>query len=106
MKYAELSSLSDEQLVHRELTLERELITARFRLYTNQLEDTASIAKLRKAIAHCRTAARGREAEQGLSKNSLRDRYSSTFKASGPVEETAASGDFLKGFVDSADASE
>lgn len=106
MNYSELTSLSDEQLVHRELSLERDLITARFRLYTNQLDDTASIAKLRKAIARCRTAARAREAEQGLSKNSLRDRYSSTFTASTPAGETAASGDFLKGFVDTADASE
>ena len=33
MKYSELTSLSDEQLVHKELALERELTAFRFRLF-------------------------------------------------------------------------
>ena len=83
MKYNELQSLSDEELVHKELGLERELITARFQLYTNQLDDSSRLKKIRRDIARLQTAARQRELDQGLNKNSLRDRYRSTFLAAG-----------------------
>ncbi|MCB9763134.1 MAG: 50S ribosomal protein L29 [Alphaproteobacteria bacterium] len=61
MRYAELKELSDQDLVHRELSLERQLVTAQFRLYTNQLEDTSQLGKLRRDIARLQTAARERE---------------------------------------------
>ena len=104
MAYADLANLSDEQLVHRELGLERDLVSAKFRLATNQLEDSSQLGKLRKDIARCRTAERSREKEQGLGKNALRAKYSSTFDASAAAtsaaqDEGAGSG-FLKGVVD------
>lgn len=105
MKKTELSSLSNEQLVHRELELERELVTSRFRLHTNQLEDTSKLGKIRKDIARLQTAARARERAEGLGRNALRDLHSPTFKA-GVSAAPADSGSFLQDVVDSAAQSE
>ncbi len=105
MRYAELHDLSDEQLVHKGLQLEREMMGARFRLYTQQLEDTASIKRIRRYIARVQTAVRGRESEQGLRKNALRDRFASSFTAeqAAPAEESTG---FLSGIVDKMKGSE
>jgi len=107
MNYADLTDLNDEQLVHTELNLEHQLITARFQHATNQLQDTSTLKKLRRDIARVRTAARGRELEQGLRKNALRDAHSTSFTPS--VEagaEGGAAGGFLKGVVDKLGGSE
>ncbi len=102
MQFAEIRDFSDEKLVHTELELERELIAARIRLATNQLEDTSTLKKLRRDIARLQTAARTREVDQGLNKNALRNKHRGSFSADG----TAKSGDdgggrgFLKGIVD------
>ncbi len=97
-----LDALTDEQLVHRELQLERELLAAGFRLRTGQLEDTESLGRLRKDIARARTAQRSRELDQGLAKDSLRNQHRGSFQAgSGDAGgEQASSGGFLKGLVD------
>lgn len=101
MRYTDLNELSDEQLVHTELTLERELVTAKFRAATNQLDDTSTLMKLRRDIARCQTQARQRERSQDLRTNALRDRYASSFSAeAGATTEVASSGGFLKGIVD------
>ena len=97
------NDLTDEQLVHKELGLERALLTAKFQHATNQLEDSSQLLKLRREIARVRTAERNREIEQGLRKNGLRDQHRSSFDASQVEESTtqdAASGGFLKGIVD------
>jgi large subunit ribosomal protein L29 len=100
MSATELKSMDDKTLVHRELQLERELMDARFRSKTGQLDDTSKLAKLRKGIARARTAQRDREIEQSLAPNALRDahRSSFTFGEIGGVE--GAAGGFLKGIVD------
>ena len=102
MQYTEVKELSDEQLVHTELRLERDLIAARIRLATNQLEDTSVLMKLRRDIARLHTSAREREVDQGLSKNTLRDRYKATFTADGADKSGDEGGGrgFLKGIVD------
>jgi ribosomal protein L29 len=100
MTYAEISAFSDEKLVHTELQLERELIAARFRHYTNQLEDSSVLKTLRRDIARLQTAARSRELEQELGKDALRTTHSVTFKPeAGSGDGEGASG-FLKGIVD------
>ena len=71
MSIADLKNLDDKALVHRELQLERELLDARFRMKTNQLEDTSKLAKIRKGIARARTLQREREIEQSLNPNTL-----------------------------------
>jgi ribosomal protein L29 len=101
MSVAELKEMDDKSLVHRELQLERELMDARFRNKTGQLEDTSKLAKLRKGIARARTLQREREAEQSLTPNALRDMYRSSFVPGeiGAGGEGGAGG-FLKGIVD------
>ena len=101
MSVADLKELDDKSLVHRELQLERELMEARFRNKTGQLEDTSKLAKLRKGIARARTLQREREVEQSLNPNALRDMHRSSFVASeaGAGGEGGAGG-FLKGIVD------
>jgi large subunit ribosomal protein L29 len=102
MKFNELTSLGDEAIVHKELQMERDLLELRFRLKTNQLDDTATISKLRKDIARLRTAQRERERAQGLPKNALRNNHRSTFRAGGGVaaEAVASSSGFLKGITE------
>ena len=60
MNTQEITALSDEQLDHTELQLERDLIAARFAHRTSQLDDNSVMKKLRRDIARLRTAARGR----------------------------------------------
>jgi ribosomal protein L29 len=101
MSAIEINKMDDKSVVHRELQLERELIEARFRNKTGQLDDTSKLAKLRKGIARSRTVQREREKEQSLSPNSLRDMYRTSFVPgdNGSEGDDGASG-FLKGIVD------
>ena len=98
-------SMSDEQLVHRGLQLERELMSARFRLHTQQLEDTSALKKLRRDIARVQTQLRERERSEGLRKNALRDQYARSFS---PFEEAPQEkgGGMLAGIVDKIKGSE
>ena len=101
MQYAKLNDLSDEQLVHRELQLEREYIDTSFRKKTGQLEDASKIGKIRKDIARARTAQRERERAQNLSANALRDQHRGSFKPGAiSTEGGEGAGGFLKGIVD------
>lgn len=96
----DLNTLSDEQLVHAELQLERDLLAASFRLRTGQLEDTSSLGRIRKQIARIRTAQRQREVSQGLTTDALRNRFRATFQPAAVAPESKAGGGFLKGMVD------
>ncbi len=104
MNATEIRTLDDQQLVHNELRLERDLIFARFALKTGQLEDTSSLRKIRKEIARLRTVQREREREQGLPSDALREKYRPSFdpKAQASVSEdgSGTSKGFLKGIVD------
>jgi ribosomal protein L29 len=99
MSSINLTDLSDEQLVHRELQLERELIHANFANRGNNLDDNSVLGKLRKDIARARTAQRTRELSSGVRTNSLRDQHRSSFK---PTTGGAAEGakGFLKGIAE------
>jgi len=92
---------SDEQLVHRMLEVERDLVAARFKHSMNNLENTASIGVMRKEIARLKTEAARREREGGLSKNTLFDRHARSFGATeAPSAAAADKGGFLSGIVD------
>ncbi len=97
-----MADLNDEQLVHRMLQVERDLVAARFKHSMNQLENTAHLGGLRKEIARLKTEARKREASAGLAKNALFERHASSFGASaeGAIESGAEKGGFLSGIVD------
>lgn len=50
-----------EELKELQKTLPRELFTARFKNFSNQLDDTSSLGKLRKEIARVNTVLRQKE---------------------------------------------
>ena len=99
---SDLSNLSDEQLVHEELRLERDLIESSFRHRTSQLEDTSKLKKLRRGIARARTEQRNRERAQELQKDALRNLHRGSFQpgAAGADGSGEASGGFLSGIAD------
>ena len=57
----ELNGLTTEQLLDREKELKEQLFNLRFQLATGQLENTASLKKVRKDIARVKTVLRQQE---------------------------------------------
>lgn len=98
----EIKSLTDEQLVHKILSSERDLVRARFDLAGNRLDNTASLSVIRKDIARLKTEARAREAAAKATKGSLLSKYAKSFAkgSSGSSASVAEKGGFLKGIVD------
>lgn len=94
------ADLSDQQLVHKMLDTERELLAKRFAKSQDKLEDTSRLRILRREIARIHTEARRRELAEGLAKDSLITRHRGSL-ASGvaPAAETESVG-FLQGIVD------
>lgn len=64
MKTNELKELSTAELLEKEAEFKEELFNLRFQLATGQLEDTASIKKVRKNIARVKTVLRQAELAQ------------------------------------------
>jgi len=104
MELASIRNLTDEQLVHAELSLERDLVAATFQHRTGQLDDSSMLGKMRKAIARLRTLQRERERDAGSARDSLRNSYRGTFDAASAVSSQdapeGASAGFLQGIVD------
>jgi len=96
------AELSDQQLVHKMLQVERDLVDARFKHSMNQLENTAHLGGLRKEIAKLKTEARKREQAAGLEKNALFAKHVGSFGASSADDAAAPAekGGFLSGIVD------
>ena len=61
MKASELRQMSVEELSAKLAELKEELFNLRFQLATGQLENTARIREVRKAIARMKTVIRERE---------------------------------------------
>ena len=98
-----IHSLSDEALVHRILSDERDLVRARFSHSMNQLQNTAQLRDLRRGLARLQTEARARETKTSLPKGSLVDRHRKSFSPTGEANvapPAADRGGFLKGIVD------
>ena len=98
MNMSEIKELTDEQLVHKELSLERKLIDARIKKSFGTLEDSSFFAKIRKDIARIQTEVTTRQKAQGIAKNGLKALYRRSFVAEQLEEENK--GDFLKGIAD------
>ena len=98
MKMSEITALTDEQLVHTELSLERTLIDARIKKSFGTLEDSSVFSKIRKDIARIQTEATSREKKQGLAKNALKAQYRKTFVAT--KESDDSGGNFLQDIAD------
>ena len=96
--------MTDEQLIHGVLQIERNMVDSRFRHSMGQLENTSSLRTHRRSIARMLTEARVREAAQGLGKNALMEMHKGTFNpeaAPAAVSPPGAEdGGFLSGVVD------
>ena len=55
MKIKEIRDCTDERLEELEKTLRRQVFEARIKNFTNQLDDTASIARARRDLARVKT---------------------------------------------------
>lgn len=102
---AGLKEVSDADLVKGISDSERELVTLRFKLSSNQLENTSTLKNVRRKLARMKTEVRARELAQGLNKGALVGRHGSarpsTPAAAGNTEQAPAErGGFLKGIVD------
>jgi ribosomal protein L29 len=107
MKYADLAALGDEQLVHKELELERALVSNTFRLRLNQLENTSVLKSTRRDIARAQTILTSRERDGGLARGSLMAKYRGSWTPSAGAGSEAAAGEgFLKGILDSRESAE
>ena len=98
MKMKEVKELSDQELVHKELELDRQLVDARLKKSLGVAMDISIFAKIRKDIARLQTEQTARCKEQGLAKNALKALHRSSFVYS--QEEKEESGDFLTSVAD------
>jgi large subunit ribosomal protein L29 len=105
MKIAELNGLSDEQLVHKALELERSLLGHTFRHRLGQLDDTSVLGKTRREIARAQTALTSRERSAGLNPGALVAKHRSTFVPAAPSAKDGGEG-FLQGILDKPEAAE
>lgn len=102
MKSEDLSTLTDEQLVHRELDLERTLLAHQLRHNTGRLENTSQLAKTRKSIARAQTEVRRRELGAGLVNGALRSKHLGSFTPSTTGSDAGAGTGFLNQMLDGA----
>src|SRR6056300_853954 len=92
----QMAGMSDEELVHAELQLDRDLVTLRFQKKAGNGKDMHKSKEVRRNIARLRTEQIAREKAAGLAKNSLRDQYRSTFQISADdlASQAAETGSF------------
>lgn len=64
MKTSEVREKTTDELVSLETDLERQLWKARFDNHTNQLDDTATIGKIRRDVARVKTILTERRAAE------------------------------------------
>jgi ribosomal protein L29 len=100
MKIQDLASLSDEQLVHKEMELERSMLAHQFRHRVGRLENTSLLAKTRKDIARTHTEIRRREIEAGLAKGGLQAAHRGSFVPAAPTKSAEPGGGFLEKMLD------
>lgn len=105
MKIQELAALSDEQLVHKEMELERTLLAHQFRHRVGRLENTSLLAKARKDIARSQTEIRRRELAAGQAQGALRAAHCGSFTPAA-AQAGGDGGSFLQNMLDGAKSSD
>lgn len=105
MSKTDISALTDVQLVHHELGLQRTMFGHQLRHRMNQLENNSVLKTTRREIARAQTALRARELAAGADRGSLRQAHASTFVPAALGSTDAGSG-FLKGLLDKPEAAE
>ena len=99
LKMEDVRGLSDEDLVHQELELDRMMIQARFQKQIESLENSSVFQKLRTSIARLRTEQRVREKQQNLNTDTLRNQYRKSFSSTSSSSESSGGG-FLDKFAE------
>lgn len=100
MSVEKLNGVTDQELVQRLLSKEREIVEARFRHAMSQLENTASLGVIRKDIARIKTEIRSREIAAGSPAGSLVSRHGKSGVQASSSGDSAPRGGFLQGIVD------
>lgn len=95
-----MHDMDDAALVRDLVQKQQALVRARFQKSAARLENTASLADLRKGIARLRTEIRRRELAQGLPKDAIVGRNAVDARTLDKGDAGAASGGFLAGVVD------
>lgn len=96
----QITEMSDTDLVGKLVSLEREIVTARFAHSMGKLENTASLKVARRAIARLQTEARRREVAAGTAKGSVLAGATAASGAGDNANKASSSDGFLKGIVD------
>ena len=102
----DLSALTDEQLVHRELDLERGLMGHQLRHRLGKLENNSLLGKSRRDIARTKTELRRRELLAALPQGALYSRHLASWSPTTVDAPTEAGGGFLKSVLDGSPAAE
>jgi len=100
MNIEQLNALSDEALVHQEMTLQDSLMTNLLRHRLGKLVNTSVLKQTRRDIARAQTLLTLRETDNGLSKGSLKASHRSTWQRPAPSTEESAGAGFLKSLLD------
>ena len=100
MKIDQLNALSDDALVHQEMSWQDALMSSLLRHRLGKLVDTSVLKQLRRDIARAQTLLTGREVSAGLAKGSLKASHRSTWLRPAPSSEEAAGTGFLKSLLD------
>lgn len=100
MKIEQLNALSDEALVHQEMTWQDALMSSLLRHRLGKLVNTSQLKQLRRDIARAQTLLTGREVSAGVSKGSLKASHRSTWRRPVASSEEAAGAGFLKSLLD------
>jgi large subunit ribosomal protein L29 len=107
MKTAELNGLTDEQLVHTGMELERTLLGHSIRHRIGQLENSSLIGKARRDIARVKTVLTSRELANGLDKGALFSKHAGSFVPAAPAKAGSEAGEgFLTGILDKGEGAE
>jgi len=100
-KVAELKALSDEALVHQEMTWQDQLMGDMLRLRLNKLVNTSTLGKTRRNIARAQTILTTRERDTNAPKGSLKAKHRSTWQRPAPAAADGGAGEgFLKNLLD------
>jgi large subunit ribosomal protein L29 len=87
----EIKEMSDEQLVHALLQLDRDIVGLRFRKFADELRNHALLKNTRRTIARIRTEQTARERSQGLGQGELVELHKGSFVAQATVVEDTGS---------------
>jgi len=96
----DLSAMTDEQIVHRELDLERALMTHQLRHRLNKLENNSLLGSTRRDIARAKTELRRRELAAGLNQGAIHDKHVGSWAPGSVAAPAEAGGGFLKSMLD------